>query len=51
MDAASFLLGQRYIEAYSNLARVENTIILPSDPVKVGEKVSEAMSFFNDGSK
>jgi hypothetical protein len=33
------------------LARTENTIILPTDPIKVGEKVDEAMSFFNDSKR
>lgn len=29
-DAAQFILGQRYIQAYKNLARRSNTLIMPT---------------------
>jgi len=31
-EAAQFILGQRYINAYKKLARKKNTIIMPSQP-------------------
>jgi regulator of protease activity HflC (stomatin/prohibitin superfamily) len=47
LEAAQFLLGQRYITAYQNVAKKENTIIIPSAPVNVGEQVNDSLSFFN----
>jgi len=46
VQAAQFLLGQRYIEAYGKLANKDNTIILPSDPIQVKSNVNDSMSFF-----
>ena len=46
LDAAKFLLGQRYIEAYGNLARKENTLVLPTEPVDVRSQVQESLQFF-----
>lgn len=45
-SAAQFLLGQRYIQAYSQLAKEDNTIIIPSEPVKVGQQVNDSLTFF-----
>lgn len=44
IEAAQFLLGQRYIEAYSKLGREDNTIIIPAEPVKVAEQVSKSLN-------
>ena len=46
LEAAQFLLGQRYIEAYKQLAKSENTIVIPSQPVNVGDQVNQSLSFF-----
>ena len=47
LEAAQFLLGQRYISAYEQLAKSDNTIIIPADPVNVGEKINDSLSFFD----
>ena len=36
-EAAQFLLGQRYIDAYKQVGQKSTTMILPSEPVNVGE--------------
>lgn len=46
LEAAQFLLGQRYINAYAQLAKEDNTIVLPSQPVNVGDQVNQSLSFF-----
>ena len=46
IEAAQFLLGQRYINAYQQIAKKENTIIILSEPVNVGEQINESLSFF-----
>lgn len=47
LEAAQFLLGQRYIQAYSKVARKDNVIIIPSEPVKVGDQVNDSLTFFS----
>ena len=34
-EAAQFIIGQRYINAYQQLARKDNSLILPTNPDKV----------------
>ena len=46
-SAANFLLGERYIKAYSELANKDNTIILPSNPTHVQKKVDESLKIFD----
>jgi regulator of protease activity HflC (stomatin/prohibitin superfamily) len=46
IEAAQFLLGQRYIDAYKQVAKKENTIIIPSEPVNVGDQVKDSLQFF-----
>lgn len=43
-DAANFLLGERYIEAYRKLAAEKNTIILDSAPTSLTENVSSSFN-------
>lgn len=47
LEAAQFLLGQRYIQAYSKVAKKDNVIIIPSEPVKVGDQVNDSLTFFS----
>jgi len=47
LESAQFLLGQRYIAAYQNVAKKENTIIIPSEPINVGDQINDSLSFFN----
>jgi regulator of protease activity HflC (stomatin/prohibitin superfamily) len=57
VEAAQFLLGQRYIDAYQKVAKKENTIIIPSEPINVGNQISETLGIFkkvqakNDGTQ
>lgn len=46
LEAAQFILGQRYIKAYQNVGRKDNTIIIPSEPVKVGDQINDSLTFF-----
>jgi regulator of protease activity HflC (stomatin/prohibitin superfamily) len=46
VEAAQFLLGSRYIQAYQQLAKKENTIVIPSKPADVAEQIDEAVSLF-----
>jgi regulator of protease activity HflC (stomatin/prohibitin superfamily) len=34
-EAAQFILGQRYIQAYRNLGRRSTTLIMPSQPQEI----------------
>lgn len=43
-EASQFILGQRYINAYKNLGRKDNTIIMPSQPHDIQTQVSEALN-------
>ena len=43
-DAANFLLGERYIEAYRKIANEKNTIILNSSPQKPIENVTASFN-------
>jgi regulator of protease activity HflC (stomatin/prohibitin superfamily) len=46
IEAAQFLLGQRYIDAYQQVAKKENTIIIPSEPANVAQQIDQSISFF-----
>ncbi len=46
LEAAQFLLGQRYINAYQQVGKKDNTIIIPSEPVNIGDQVRDSLSFF-----
>lgn len=49
VSAAQFLLGQRYIKAYEQVAKKENTIIIPSEPVNVQQQINKSLNFFKQG--
>lgn len=46
IEAAQFLLGQRYITAYQQVGKKDNTIIIPSEPVNIGDQVRDSLNFF-----
>lgn len=43
-DAANFLLGERYIEAYRKLGSEKNTIILDSSPTSLVDNVTSSFN-------
>lgn len=45
-EAAQFILGQRYIQAYHKVAKKDNTIIIPSEPIKINEQINDSLQFF-----
>ena len=47
LEAAQFLLGQRYIDAYKQVGQAGTTIVLPSEPVNVADQVNKSLSFFS----
>ncbi len=51
VSAAQFLLGQRYIKAYEQVAKKENTIIVPSEPVNVQQQINQSLNFFKQGDR
>lgn len=50
-EAAQFLLGQRYIQAYQQVAKNENTIIIPSEPINVSGKINDSLGLFKKPTK
>jgi regulator of protease activity HflC (stomatin/prohibitin superfamily) len=48
LEAAQFLLGQRYMDAYKQVGQKGTTVIIPSEPIKVGHQVNESLSFFKN---
>eukprot|EP00347_Sterkiella_histriomuscorum_P008323 403345529 len=48
LEAAQFLLGQRYIQAYSKIGNKDTTIVIPSSPVNVQEQVSRSLNMLRD---
>ena len=50
-EAADFLLGERYIDAYGKVADPDNTIILESNPSLVEKKVDDAFSLLSEENK
>lgn len=45
-DAASFLIAEQYIKAFSNLARTNNTMIVPSDANDINKMVAQAFQVY-----
>jgi hypothetical protein len=45
--AVALKLGEQYIEAFSNLAKESNTILLPAQTGDPGSMVAQALSVFN----
>jgi hypothetical protein len=44
MDAANLKVAQQYVEAFANLAKVGNTLIIPSNVSDVAGVVASAMT-------
>ena len=40
------MLGQRYIDAYSQLAKSDNTLIVEGEPIDVEKKVEHSLGIF-----
>lgn len=45
-DAAAFLIAEQYVKAFSNLARTNNTLILPADAGDVNKMVAQAFQVY-----
>uniref|UniRef100_A0A914CN81 Band 7 domain-containing protein n=1 Tax=Acrobeloides nanus TaxID=290746 RepID=A0A914CN81_9BILA len=45
-DAASFVIADNYVKAFGNLAKTNNSIIIPSNPSDVGSMVAQAMTIY-----
>jgi len=44
MDAANLKVAQQYVEAFANLAKTNNTLILPTNVADVAGVVATAMT-------
>ena len=44
MDAANLKVAQQYVDAFANLAKVGNTLIIPSNIADVASVVASAMT-------
>jgi len=47
LEAAEFLMGQRYISAYQNLGRKSNSLLLETEPNNVAGQISDSMNLVN----
>uniref|UniRef100_A0A183CSE7 Band_7_C domain-containing protein n=1 Tax=Globodera pallida TaxID=36090 RepID=A0A183CSE7_GLOPA len=45
-DAASLLVAEKYVKAFSELAKVNNTVLLPTEMGSVGSFVTQAMTIY-----
>lgn len=45
-DAAAFLIAEQYVKAFSNLARTNNTLIIPSDASDINKMVAQAFQVY-----
>ncbi|KAL3090079.1 hypothetical protein niasHS_006531 [Heterodera schachtii] len=45
-DAASLLVAEKYVKAFGELAKENNTVLLPTDMGSVGSFVSQAMAIY-----
>lgn len=45
-DAAAFLIAEQYVKAFSNLARTNNTLIVPADASDVNKMVAQAFQVY-----
>uniref|UniRef100_A0A1B6DZ76 Band 7 domain-containing protein n=2 Tax=Clastoptera arizonana TaxID=38151 RepID=A0A1B6DZ76_9HEMI len=50
-NAASFSVAEQYIEAFHNLAKTNNTVILPSNVGDISQAVTQAMTIYQSLSK
>ena len=44
MDAANLKIAEKYVEAFDNLARTNNTLIIPSNLAEMGGLIASAMT-------
>lgn len=47
MKAAQFILGQRYITAYSKLGMKGNTLLLETEPTNVADQIQESLGLID----
>jgi len=45
-DAAAFLIAEQYVKAFSNIARTNNTLILPTDASDINKMVAQAFQVY-----
>jgi len=45
-NAASLMIAEKYVKAFQSLAKVNNTLIIPSDVSSVGSAVAQAMTIY-----
>lgn len=45
-DAAAFLIAEQYVKAFSNIARTNNTLIIPSDASNINKMVAQAFQMY-----
>lgn len=45
-DAAAFLIAEQYVKAFSNLAKTNNTLIIPADASDVNKMVAQAFQVY-----
>lgn len=50
-DAAAFLIAEQYVKAFSNLARTNNTLIIPADTSDINKMVAQAFQVYKTMSK
>lgn len=50
-DAAAFLIAEQYVKAFSNIARTNNTLIIPQDASDINKMVAQAFSMYNSMSR
>ena len=46
--AASFITADNYVKAFGNIAKTNNTVIIPNNPTDVGSMVAQAMTIYNN---
>ncbi|XP_065836968.1 stomatin-like protein stl-1 [Oscarella lobularis] len=50
-NAASLSVAEQYVDAFGNLAKTNNTVLLPSDTGNIASMVGQAMSIFGQMTK
>lgn len=45
-DAAAFLIAEQYVKAFSNLAKTNNTLIIPADASDINKMVAQAFQVY-----
>ncbi|CDU17462.1 uncharacterized protein PY17X_0810300 [Plasmodium yoelii] len=47
-NAISLLIAEQYIEAFSNICKNNNTVVIPADLNNVGSLISQSLSIYNN---